>query len=229
MPKASSTGTSIPLIPEGVHVAVCVAVVDLGTHHDDKYNKDTRKVLIQWELPGESRTFQRDGVDVTENRIVSKTFACSLHEKANLRKYLEAWRGKTFTADELKGFELSALLGKGCQMQIVHAPSKSDPSKIYANIAAIMAMPKGLKAPATQNKPYSYDIPATGITLPSNIPQWIAELLCESAEFKAANIAPPARQETATPATTQAAKPQPAPATVAAVTKDEEETDDIPF
>ncbi|MHA1379626.1 MAG: hypothetical protein ACTSRG_14730 [Candidatus Helarchaeota archaeon] len=45
----------------------------------------------------------------------------SLHAKATMRKFLESWRGKKFTKEELEGFDLQKILGKPCQLQIIHS------------------------------------------------------------------------------------------------------------
>ena len=57
-------------------------------------------------------------------------------EKANLRKDLESWRGKAFTDDEAKAFDVTNLMGKACMINIIHEAAKNDPTKIYANISS---------------------------------------------------------------------------------------------
>jgi hypothetical protein len=43
--------------------------------------------------------------------LVSKRYTLILNEKGNLRPMLEAWRGRKFAPQELKGFDLERLLG----------------------------------------------------------------------------------------------------------------------
>lgn len=136
----SQTGGDFKPIPEGTYVATCVRVIDMGTQISTFQGADKlqRKVLVAWEVPEQMVEF--DG----EQRpaLIMQRYTASLHDKAQLRKHLEAWRGRRFTEDELKGFDLKNVLGKPCQIQVLHSENGS-----YANVAAIMAVPKGLPAP----------------------------------------------------------------------------------
>lgn len=136
----SSTGGDFKPIPEGAYIASCVRVIDMGTQITTFQGADKlqRKVLVAWEVPDEMVEF--DG----EQRpaLIMQRYTASLSDKATLRRHLEAWRGKRFTDDELKGFDLKNVLGKACQIQVVHSENGS-----YANVAAIMALPKGTLAP----------------------------------------------------------------------------------
>ena len=42
-----------------------------------------------------------------------------MYEKANLSKDLTSWRGRPFTEDEKKGFDISNLVGKVCQINVI--------------------------------------------------------------------------------------------------------------
>ncbi len=84
----ADTGSPHSIIDEGTHIARCVWVVDLGTQQTDFGPK--RKVLIGWELPAITRTF--DGQQ--EPAIVTKFYTACLSEKSNLRRDLELWREK---------------------------------------------------------------------------------------------------------------------------------------
>jgi len=63
---------------------------------------------------------------------------------------LEAWRGKQFTAEELAGFDLANIAGKGCLVTITHVDREG---KKYANVAGVTSLPKGLSAPAASKPP----------------------------------------------------------------------------
>lgn len=125
--------------PEGLHHGVCVDVVDLGvvsTAFGDKH-----QVQIRWHV---------DAADEDGKRFeVRKTYTASLSEKANLRKDLEAWRGRKFTADELKGFDLEKLLGANCQINVVH--NMADNGNTYANVQGVVPAPKGVVRLAPQD------------------------------------------------------------------------------
>lgn len=123
------------LVPAGQYGAACVDVVDLGiikTTYDGR-EKQVHKCRIVFEL---------DEVDVDTGKplYVSRQFTVSLSEKASIRAFLESWRGKVFTADELKGFDTENLIGVGAVVQIIHADKNG---KTYDNINSIMKPMKG--------------------------------------------------------------------------------------
>ena len=123
--------------PAGSHVARCVQLLDLGTQWSDFYKKSAHKILIGWELPNE---LQDDGTPF----LVWRRYTLSLGDKSNLRKDLKAWRGREFTAKELEGFELRNIVDKACMLSVTH--SERDKS-IYADVAGVMALPKGTTVP----------------------------------------------------------------------------------
>jgi hypothetical protein len=148
---ASNEGGNFEMTPEGVHVARCYRMVDLGTQISEYQGqkKSQRKVMVSWELLGEDR--MADGKPFA----VSKRYTLSMHEKAQLRNDLEAWRGRAFTPEEEHQFDVSKVLGNYCMLNIVHSVSNG---KTYANIASIMPMPKGMPKPQAVEDAYLFDI-----------------------------------------------------------------------
>lgn len=121
--------------PEGLFQAVCVDVVDLG-NVESEYKGEVKiqhKVRVAWQI------MERDE-ETGKRYLVLARYTASLHEKAKLRKDLEAWRGRKFTTDELAGFDLEAVIGANCQLQIIHNVKDGT---TYANIAAIVPLGKG--------------------------------------------------------------------------------------
>lgn len=173
-------GYDIEPIPEGMHHAICYAVYDLGTQHSDTFNNDSRQLVIIWELTEERIEIEKDGKKQNLPRAISKMFTASLGKKANLRKALEAWRGRVFTAEELEGFDLVKLLGINCQLQILH---KTKENKTYANIMSIVPLSKGMtsKKPENPTKYFCFD---DGSDLPADTPEWIMEMIQKSAEWQ---------------------------------------------
>jgi hypothetical protein len=113
--------------PEGLHQAVCVDVVDLGTMVTQWGDKP--KVRIVWQVdeidPATGRRFDVRGM-----------YTLSLSDKATLRKQLESWRGRKFTPLELRGFDLENLVGVNCQLQVIH--HISDEGRTFANVQTIV-------------------------------------------------------------------------------------------
>lgn len=120
--------------PEGVHNAICVDIVDMG-EVDTQWGKKPR-IRIVWELPEALMEDDRPF-------LVSSFYTPSLNEKSTLRKHLQSWRGRPFTSDELKGFDLENILGKCCQIFIQH---NTDDGKTFANIMAITKSQKDVSA-----------------------------------------------------------------------------------
>jgi len=79
---------------------------------------------------------------------VSKNFTVTLAEKSTLRKDLQTWRGKDFTADELRGFELKNVLGQWAMISVVETENNGN---TYTNIANINPVPATIKKIATNN------------------------------------------------------------------------------
>lgn len=179
-----SGGTHVDPVQQGIHVAWCCAIYDLGTHYNEKFDKTSRRVLIMWEIPSERIEIERDGKMVNLPRVVSKRYTQSLHEKSNLRKDLESWRGKEFTADELRGFDLKNVLGAACQLQVIHKKS-GDGKKIYAYVSNILPLGKGQERPAGESDQRFFSFEDGDEEIPENTPDWIAEIIKESDEWKA--------------------------------------------
>ncbi len=177
MPIATSKGGSdFELIPEGLEIGVCYAILDLGTHHDDKYGKDQRKVCLIWELP-HVEAIMINGKPMP--RVISKQYTLSLGEKANLRHDLEGWRGKAFTEEQLEGFDLAVLAGKNCQVQIIHNKTAKG---TYANIKTIVNVPKGHVEIESVAPIVVYDI---GNVIPDDvIPEWICNIIRGAQEWE---------------------------------------------
>lgn len=141
------------LTPEGVYIARCYRILDLGTQpmtYQGEEKDPRHKVAIFWELLDDEVKMD-DGKPFT----VRKEYTLSLDKKASLRADLQAWRGVSFTEEELQGFDLENVLGKYCRMQIVHNESNS---KTYANISSIMSMKNSENKPEAVNKDNFFDI-----------------------------------------------------------------------
>ncbi len=162
-------------IEEGVHHGVIIGLLDLGTQRNEKFDNEAMKVLFTWELPNE--TINIDGED--KPRVISKPYTLSLHEKANLRSDLEAIRSRKFTNEEVKnGFDLSQIIGSNCQLQIEHN-DRND--RNYANVVAVMALPKGSPVLEATNPAIIFEIGRGEI--PESIPSWIQDIIKKSKEY----------------------------------------------
>src|ERR1700761_8167252 len=104
-------------VPAGTHLGICYRVIDLGTQETNFSGevKHQHKVMLSWEIPEEK-------MDDGRPFAISQSYTWSMHEKAKLRKDLEAWRGAAFAAKDFGegGFDIRNLLDKPCTLSIVH-------------------------------------------------------------------------------------------------------------
>lgn len=163
-------GGDFKVVPAGTHVAICVMIVDLGIQGGGKF-KPSQKVYIRWEFPNEViRWKDAEGFEHEGPMIIGKEYTNSLSLKANLRADLEAWRGKTFTEQELKGFDLTAILGKPCMLGITH---NKTPEKTYANISAVMGLTRGMPIPKQHNPSVTYTPDEHDQKAFESLPEWL--------------------------------------------------------
>lgn len=138
---ASTTSNSdFQKAPAGSHLACLYRIVDLGTQSIEwkgKFNM-LRKAQFFFELHGEDNEGKPLTTADGKPLIQTKRYTISLGEKSTLRKDLESWRGKGFTDEELKGFDLTKLLGAWCMVTISH---NDRDGKTYANLDAITPVP----------------------------------------------------------------------------------------
>ena len=120
--------------PQGQYRAVCMDVVDLGMVENKKWSKTQHKAAL---------VFHTEAVmDDGKPWEIWERFTVTLSDQGHLRPFLESWRGKAFTPEELKGFDLEKLIGVNALIQVVHSAKDS---KTYANIRGIMLLPRGVE------------------------------------------------------------------------------------
>src|SRR5262245_35658388 len=109
MKISDSGGKEFEQAPIGNHLGRCVGMIDIGTQQVEYLGKTThaRKIVVRFELPNE---LVSEGEFAGKPFIVSKFYTASIGEKANLRKDLVSWRGREFTDEELRGFEVKNIL-----------------------------------------------------------------------------------------------------------------------
>jgi hypothetical protein len=173
----TDSGIVIEQAPPGAHVARCIGLIDLGTNHYEYKGKPKtgRQAIFRWELPHEVK---KEGDFAGEPFIVMRYFSLTLADKGHLRKALESWRGKPFTPDELKGFELKNVLGKPCMLQVVRD------EKDRAKVESIMSVPKGLSVPERIGELQYFSFDDFKQADFDALPEWIRDQIEESDEWK---------------------------------------------
>ncbi len=174
---ADTGGGDFKQAPAGSHIARCIKLIDIGTHHGEYQGAPTVRLqfVCQWELPNE--TIEIDGQ--TKPLIISKFYTNSLSEKANLRKDLESWRARPFTTEELIGFDLMKILGVPAMLSIVH----SDKGK--AKVVSVSSLPKGSVCPPQVNPSSAFWIDEWDETAYRELSDGFRKMIEESDEYKA--------------------------------------------
>ena len=160
-------GNEFQQVPQGTHLAISNMVIDLGWQESPYGTK--HQLYIRWELPQERITFEKDGEKHEGPMSIGSFYTASLNEKANLRRDLEGWRGRSFTESELESFNVFNVLGAPCQITVTH----NDKGK--ARVSSVTGWPKGLEKPKPENPlvKYSPDEPDQY----DDLQDWLKEII----------------------------------------------------
>ena len=161
--KQTGDGEDFPKLQPGKYEGTCFRIVDLGTRDKEFKGEKTKKKELRLEFeitkaidPADNEINMEDGRPFG----VSKTYTASLFEAANLRKDLENWRDKTFTQEELDGFDVSKLIGMTARIEIGH--TAPDPARGFAGgNAKILKLSRpdgGVQKVATVNPQVIFDL-----------------------------------------------------------------------
>lgn len=161
----------------GMHVGVCYAVIDLGVHFSEVWQKEQHKILLIWETDEEMTTAEGE----KKPKAISKEFVLSLHEKSDLYKTLISWRGKAFSPAELAGFDLEKVLGAPCLLNIVSI-EKND--KTYSNIGSITPLMRGQAVPVLVNEKILFELKKETLGDIDKLPKWIGDKIRKSKTYE---------------------------------------------
>lgn len=182
-----SGGGNFKRVPAGVFIGRCYSLIDLGTQESSgQYGtKLQHKLRIGWELFGEDEQGHPLTVDVdgkTMPMTIAKSYTVSLHEKAALRKDLAAWRGKDFTEDEAKAFDVSKLIGAYCMVNVTTSETNG---KTYSNVAGITPLPGALKnvKPGPVHDPVVFNLDEPNMEVFSTFHDKLQEAIKRSPEW----------------------------------------------
>jgi hypothetical protein len=157
----------------GAYAAVCDMVVDLGVQASPGGQfAPKRTVVLRFQIPEIRVEITKDGETKSLPAVISRTVGLSLNEKSTLYGLLTSWRGKAFTADELKKFDLGKVAGKPAFINVTHSV-KGD--RTYANLTSIMPLPKSMPAPALEGEALVYSTDTPDATIFDKLPTWIQD------------------------------------------------------
>lgn len=177
---SASAKKQIELIPEGQYDAILYAVVELGTHtKDGQFGVKTNpEIMFMFEIPELQITYEKDGKEITAPRVINARFNQFMNEKAKLRAFLESWRGKSLTDDDIAEFTPEKVLGKGAQISVEHSKNGK-----YANIKSIAPLHKSVKLGKPVNPIINFGI--ADLNNPEEFGKlypWVQKIVMESHE-----------------------------------------------
>lgn len=175
---ATDNGIERKPIPAGNYPARCTQMIEIGTVMGMYGAK--KKVRLGWELPDELVTFSPE--KGPQPQFISQEYSLSMNTRASLRIMLESWRGKGFTKEEAKKFEITKLLGVTCMINIIHKTSE-DGSRVYASIGNISSIPKGLKVSKQVNPTIELSYANWDQDVFDALPEWLRAKMILTPEY----------------------------------------------
>lgn len=177
---AENKGGNFEVVAAGNHLARCYSMVQIGTIHDETFDTKRHLVRITWELPLKKKVFKPENGERPFS--ISKEYTLSMNEKANLRQDLESWRGKGFTENEAKAFDITKLLGKACMLNVIHKQNRK--GNTYAVISSITPIPEGMTCPAQINPTFELSYSDWSDSKFNSLPDFIKERMQQTPEFQ---------------------------------------------
>lgn len=156
-----SSGGNFERCPVGSHLARCYRIIGLGTQRSEYKGqvKFLPKVMLGWEV----HAIDEDGkpLNMADGRPfgIFKNYTLSWSEKATLRLDLQSWRGKPFTPEEMRRFDLANIMDKWCMINVVEREGQN--GNLYSNVSGVMPVPANLKQlglPASVNQNEMFNI-----------------------------------------------------------------------
>ena len=180
------------VLEAGAYPAICDMVVDLGVQASPGgLYAPKRSVLLRFQIPSERVEITKDGETKDLPAVISRTLGLSLNEKATLRQLLQSWRGRAFTPEELKRFDLTNVLGKPAFVNVTHSV-KGD--RTYANLTSLMPLPKGMPAPTLEGDALWYSIDEPDASVFDKLPAWVQDKIANRVIDQPAAKPAPAKQ-----------------------------------
>ena len=139
------TGGNFERCPPGMHLGRCYRIVDLGTQKSEYMGeaKYLHKIMLGWEIHGSDDNGKALKMNDGRPFAIFKNYTLAWSEKANLRIDLQAWRGKAFTQEEMRKFDLQNILGAWCMLNIIERQGQN--GNTYSNVSSVTPVPSVIK------------------------------------------------------------------------------------
>lgn len=174
----SGVKPSLPPVPGGTYLAVCVYSIAIGEQlceFKDKGKSYNNQVMLGFELQG--ITIEIDGKQ--EPRTLGRTFNIAKSKNSALRKFVGAWEAKEYTDEEFLELDTNDLVGKPAMLNVVLNESGE-----YSNIESIMQIPAGFPVPQATLPLIRFDMDPWDQAAYDKLPEWAQQRIQKSTEWQ---------------------------------------------
>jgi len=188
---AENAGGDFERCPIGNHLGRCYRIIDLGTQKTEYMGtpKFSHKVMLGWELFCTDDNGQQ--VRMRDGRLfaIFKNYTLSWSEKANLRLDLQSWRGKPFSPEEMKRFDLKNVLGVYGMINVIERQGQN--GKTYANVSSLTPVPSVVRQnglPTAVNKLEFFNISEPNMDLFNSFSENLKTKISSSPEWQKRSV-----------------------------------------
>ena len=176
----TSAGKEFEPIPEGMHVARCYSIIDLGTQEIEweGEKKLQRKIYVTFEIPSIMKEFKEG--EGEKPQVIGKKYTLSFHENARLTRDLTSWLSSKKLEGDMAYWLDEYVVGTECMLNVIHNVYKE---KTYANIETITPLPTSIKCPKQINPSMNFDLQVFDAKKYAILPEWIQKIIVESPEY----------------------------------------------
>lgn len=162
--------TDFEQIPEGVYLARCARVIELGTQYSEKFDTSSNKAQIVLSLPG--HTVNIGGED--KQAFISNAFGITMsnNKKGNMKQYTRALDPNS------QATNIGYFLDQPCQVSIVHS------EKGKAIIDSVSPVLPGTEVPALDTDPFWFSWEKPDPAVWSQLPEFTRNMIREATNFK---------------------------------------------
>ena len=171
---------TLPPIPGGTYLAICVYSIGIGEQlceYEGKSKNYYNQVMLGFEICG--HTIEIDGKK--EPRVLGKTFNATKGKKSGLRKFIGAWEAKELSDDEYLDKDTNDYVGKAALLTVVLNETGE-----YSNIDGVAPLPVGL--PIDVPQPLSplirFDADEWDDARFEALPDWAKEKIKKSTQYQ---------------------------------------------
>lgn len=185
---AENNGENYEIMEAGNYLARCYQMIQIGTVKEEFQGKEkmTPKVMLRFEFPTEQKIFKEE--NGMQPYSLLKEFSLYMNDKANLRRFLESWRGKAFTDAQCAKFDITVLIGVPCMVNVIH--KENTKGNMRAVIGSISPLMKGLECPAQINPSLILSYDNFNFEAYGKLPEFLRQKIASSNEYKAISNAP---------------------------------------